>query len=517
MSDQTRIERLEALIGLPRGGAGGSTLSSTLGFVTLEQFGATGGDVLVDAPAYTAALASGKPIILGAKTYIVGDPSHVYTGGLLAGASILGLGEQSVLQCTANAPCVDVLGEGCVIADVQLVGTFGAGANNHGVRGNNHSNTIVRDLLVTTPGGSGVFFQGNSVALQGPTIASVRVYVPVNAAAFRIESEYATLTNVQGYGGTYGLYLDAGNINVVGGSFTNNTYALYIGDANANDGHGLISGLELNHSTVGIVVQPLANGYVIRDCHIYYGNIAITGDAGSGKKTLVRWQDCTIDVTDLFFDGSLTSFEGCTWPMSNANTMHPNFNGHASTELFDGRNLDLTGSAFATQGVVYEDAPTGNGFRWRFAGVSRAQIEPTHGRALFGGDGVAPNVDFKAVAGPLVGFENSQAALWLLAGGTAPSATNPTVYSDGAALFLNTPNALGFGVMYGYAGGATRMFKYDPVAGVYTIDLAKTNWQNAVVAGAAVAGAATALPANPVGYLTVQIAGTDRLIPFYSV
>lgn len=438
------------------------------GLVTLEQFGAVGNGVADDSAAYTAALAyllaasvigsSAHTILLGSnRTYLVTG----YSGTLPAGCAVLGHGYDSVLKCLSNKAIVDAGGEGFSVLNCRLVGTFGAGANNHGVNGHGYSRAMISRVWIDTPGKHGVYFSSGSIAQNGPLISDVDVYVPVNGAGFYIDGmNYTQLANCKGYGGTYGVYVDAGNVSMVGCVFNNNTYNGYWNNTNGNDGHGTITGCDFNHAiTEALHVEPLVNGLNFRACHFYYGVIVINGNTGSGKRSLVRLQSCTVDVTSCTATDADVRFDGCTWPMANTNTMTTATGG---TIRFDPNNLKLDGTSFDVDADLYAGSAKTIGFK--FGGTQKAFVDGSKSSLQVGGDGS----NYKAIVGPLPSFPTSYASLHLLPSGTAASATNPVAWSDGSALNLSTPHALGFGIMGFYHAGSTLAWKLDGLGGINT-------------------------------------------------
>ncbi len=477
------------------------------GCVILEQFGAKGGDNATDAAAMTMALAAAKPILLQAKTYIIDG----YTGLLAAGCAIIGVGQKSALQCTSNQSIAPPFGgPGCGIYQCKLIGTFGAGANNHGVNAGGHSDGVVSDVDIVTPGGDGIRVSTGEEAQSGVQISRVRVYVPVNGAAIRTEGmDYVVATNVKGYGGTYGLRINAGNFNGTGCSFELNSYGCYIDNANWNDGHPKITGCSFNHSTVEAVhIEPLVNGANFVGCHFYYGAGTIKGTVTPDNRGVVRFYACNIDLTSVTSDGARVRFDACTWPLANANTMTL---ANGGTISFDAGNVKLDGNAFAG-GDAQLDFDATKSLLLKASGVTRAKVAGAHGVGSFGNGGS----DAFAALGPLVGSETGYGALWLLANGATPTGTNPSAYSDGSDLVLSAAHPLAFGKVRIYAASAIEMATFDSLAGRTTLTQAELNLASlATTATAPGAGGAGALPATPAGYVTIHIGGTARKVPYY--
>jgi hypothetical protein len=438
------------------------------GIVMLEDFQAVGDGVHDDSAAYTAALAAmaaavsigtgPHTLVLGAnRTYLVSG----YTGTLPAGCAIIGHGYDSVLKCLSNKAIVDAGGEGFTVTNCRLVGTFGAGAANHGINGHGYSRAIISRVWIDTPGKHGVYFSSGSIAQNGPLISDVDVYVPVNGAGFYVDGmNYTQLANCKGYGGTYGVYVDAGNVSMVGCVWNNNTYGGYWNNANGNDGHGTITSCDFNHNvTEAIHVEPLVNGLNFRTCHAYYAAISIVGNTGASKRSLVRFQSCTIDVTSVTATDADVRLDDCTWPMANANTLTTASGGTIRT---NGNNLKLDATSLDVDADLYAGAAKTIGLK--FGGTQKAFVDGSKSSMQVGGDGS----NYKAIVGPLPSFPTSYASLHLLPSGTAASATNPVAWSDGSALNLSTPHALGFGIMGFYHAGSTLAWKLDGLGGINT-------------------------------------------------
>jgi hypothetical protein len=106
--------------------------------------------------------------------------------------------------------------------------------------------------------------------------------------------------------------------------------------------------------------------------------------------------------------------------------------GSAQTSLLVA-NTNASGSVILQGGSA--------GITWRDSGqVQRGSIELVHGRATFGAGGS----DFKVVAGPYVGAETTNGALWILAGATAPSGSNWILQSDGTFSYYGSTSGFYF-------------------------------------------------------------------------
>lgn len=122
-----------------------------------------------------------------------------------------------------------------------------------------------------------------------------------------------------------------------------------------------------------------------------------------------------------------------------------------------GSGVALAGDVNGAAGANHVDTLTGtaslvtvaNGTNLKTAGTSlafkdstnatRVNLDMVHGRITLGGGGT----DFSAVLGPRVGFENTDANLWLLPNATAATSTNYTLDANGINVALNAVNASG--------------------------------------------------------------------------
>lgn len=73
--------------------------------------------------------------------------------------------------------------------------------------------------------------------------------------------EYITVNHVSAFLNTWGLLIDAGNINVIDSDLNNNTYGLGIPGNGVNNSHGSIVGSKLNHNTTaGFAITNITTG-----------------------------------------------------------------------------------------------------------------------------------------------------------------------------------------------------------------------------------------------------------------
>lgn len=149
-----------------------------------------------------------------------------------------------------------------------------------------------------------------------------------------------------------GIKVAAGNMNVTGGSLTDNTDNVHIVNG-SNHAHGKFDGTDINHAVdYAVRAHDVTLGHNFIGCHVYQGDIWLDTSTG------IYFRDCTIDAENYYFEGSSGGgFVNCTMPSSYANTINNDFNAAASYTVWQNcKKLD--GTAFGT---------TYNGLRVRCA------------------------------------------------------------------------------------------------------------------------------------------------------
>lgn len=139
--------------------------------------------------------------------------------------------------------------------------------------------------------------------------------------------------------------------------------------------------------------------------------------------------------------------------------------GNQAAQTLGGALSGTTAAAAIVPGTNGQIAvTTGSAFAW----TSLIKYDTVHG-VLTAGNGGS---DTQAAMGPLTGNETSLAALWLLGNTTARTSGNCSMYSDGAALNVNSPTASG--AINFVNGGSSNMMRISPVSAALFLDALNT-------------------------------------------
>lgn len=317
------------------------------GYCTPEQFGAVGDAVINvggtdDTAAFNAAFAAMtaglyKCLQLSGKTYLISS-----TLTLPAGCTMRGMGDGSVIMTNTNTTLVKAGGDECVFEDFKLCGNSFNPLQN-GLDTNSNSFVRIQNVSVGPfMGNDGIKVTGPGTAANiGPIIVNCRVRNCAGVAYNVAGQQYTQIADCKSYGCGEGIKISAGNCLITNCDFALDTIACEITTGDGNDAHCVFSGCYFNHAvTTAIKIGAIVNGAFFRGCNIYYLDIALTSSTG------VIFEGCTIDVDTIHLDGSTgTQFINCTWPFANGNVITPNYNSHASTEIWD-NNFRLDGTPF---------------------------------------------------------------------------------------------------------------------------------------------------------------------------
>jgi len=290
-----------------------SFFNSKVPFVTLEQFGAVGNGSTNDAPALVLAIASGKPIFLGQKTYLIN--TTVTTG---SNVCIYGSGKTSVLRTTANQTMINVTGSYNSFTNFCFSGNSTGGTQTLVFCDGNAGQTLYRlsntinNCWFLNSGGSALYIrntQGSAAGTghEGSFYVSNTTFISCfNGIYCDTKAEYNTFIGGAIYGCTVGVTFAAGNNNYTGGQIINNGTGVKI-LSGTNDGHCSMTGVKINHNTTNVQCTHTLN-YVFSGCVITVGNITLTGTG----KTIFSGCQIGYDVADvLTITNSPVTFNGC--------------------------------------------------------------------------------------------------------------------------------------------------------------------------------------------------------------
>lgn len=244
----------------------------------LRNYGALANDGTTDdAAVFQAAAASGDRFIDARGVNCrVGSAVNIPTGQvwLLQGATLT---MSSSTQTMWNASAVNdwaLLGPFKITGAASTVGTAKA------IRVSDCSRWLVDAPNVSSMQGWCFYVEpGSSVSARG-THGTLRDPV-FHTSYYGYEdtpgtgAEYCTVINPRIYGCvTHGLKTAAGNTTVTGGHIVDNTALGVHLVAGSNHGHGIFSGVNINHNgTFGVRAEQVVNGFTFDGCHFYQNDI----------------------------------------------------------------------------------------------------------------------------------------------------------------------------------------------------------------------------------------------------
>ena len=332
--------------------------TSPAGTTTPEEHGAVRDGVTNDSAAFIAAAATGKTIICGNGTYLINT-----TGFTLATAYQQLKGNGTTLKTTSNIAICSFGAQGVGVSDVRFLGNS-TGASQIAISDNvsttGYERTFIRGCYIDGFGQAGIITYNFATALHQGTLIDSTVVINCPTYGIWLVGEYCSVVGCGVYQNGIGIRNQAGNNLVVGCKITDNTTGTQdVGGG--NDGHGGYYGCDINHNTTNVhSFNSLGQGQPYVGCNIYGTGTSINLVSSIG----MRFMHCAIDVDDYFFDGSTgTQFQGCLFPSAFTNTVHDNYNGHASTTRWDhdNRKKDGTWPTFITNdGTAWANSFSGS-------------------------------------------------------------------------------------------------------------------------------------------------------------
>lgn len=149
-------------------------------------------------------------------------------------------------------------------------------------------------------------------------------------------AEYITISNSQFSGNSVGARITGGNVHLSNCMIDDNVNGIEI-LSGENDGHGIISGCQINHNSTGygLIIDGISNGETISDCHFYDSKIWL-------KNTItkaIRFDNCVI--------ASGLTIENCAKVI---------FNNCYFTSAISGSNLSIVNSVIIGTGNEIENS-----------------------------------------------------------------------------------------------------------------------------------------------------------------
>lgn len=310
----------------------------------VKDYGAKGDGATNDLAAFTAALASGYPVIVPFGKYYVSSTITVATGKI-----IQGFGDSSIIYVNGDYPAITIGGNNTNVSGLKIMGNGRGTVTNYattrplqdgiyiytlndGKQGNRITNVTFDSL-----GNSGINYvynyrAGREYGLSVSNVYSFKCFIGFKAGE---TAEFATWTNVAADSCQYGAWIQGGNNILNGGNLSNNRTNLYL-KKGTNDGHASITGFMLNHALdKSVWADSLGSGYTISNSMLYYGDIYVTNSTGikfnncdirPGTVTYINSTLCTFENTywvntpTFSFSGTLPRFFGNTWATATPGT-----------------------------------------------------------------------------------------------------------------------------------------------------------------------------------------------------
>lgn len=258
---------------------GGGSVS--LPFALPEDFGAVGDGTTDDTTAIQNAINSSKPVLLGAKSYLVSSLTVSDNKG------IFGLGFASELKTTSDATVINITGSRNTFKNFKIIGN-NTGTSQHGIKAVGVSglttyllNNIVDGLYIFDLGGEGIgseYMVGSSAGSkhEGAFIVNNTV---INNCLYGVylytRAEYNVFSNTRIQSCENGFIFSGGNNSFNGGAIVNCTYGIR-SLSGSNDAHSQFSGTMINHNDYNVWTNH-GSTYNFDGCTIYIGNIRVQG------------------------------------------------------------------------------------------------------------------------------------------------------------------------------------------------------------------------------------------------
>ena len=291
-------------------------LIATLGGVCPEQFGAVGDGINDDTNAVQAAINTGKPVLLSARTYLIINTTMPGSTGLslLSGTQIIGISPNSVLKYRGSEFAFFAYGQSNIL--LQNFTLDGTGTvNTYAVYvdwiQNAGSNVIVDNLTITNFGIGGVTVLA-AVGTPSSNVTVKNCFIKgMGASAIAVQQYISSVLIINNYIQYWGL-LFADQIGIVAGRAGNNIVVannIVLGSPSAlgSSVHGisLDTGTDVTCSSnvcrdtigygieAGFITNGIIDSNVIQNCKA--AGIGISGIQGISKNINVSITGNTIN------------------------------------------------------------------------------------------------------------------------------------------------------------------------------------------------------------------------------
>lgn len=211
-----------------------------------------------------------------------------------AGVKLFGSGFTTAFQWSANTALL-TLASNCTIDGIRFIKTGTPGASHHYIRQVSSTNCIIQNCYFYDAGFAGVVW--NNTSLAGHII---NCFFTGCAAGVKTESqgEYGNIVCCTFDTNNTGVWMDSGNISIIGCNINHNTgYGIRITNG-VNSAHSVVSGCKINHNNNNVHCNGVIYGHRFDGCLLYNGNI-----------TLLNSNDVVFNGCD--FDTAIITITSC--------------------------------------------------------------------------------------------------------------------------------------------------------------------------------------------------------------